>query len=184
MNIYLDEFLPKISTEFLIKSRWNMDKKWDAVKMVETWNVGHIPSRMVALLRLRLQQGQLRHHQHVRRPLRLQAVPVMPNLSMQFEWDHGKNVAVITAVIRSMLSSDFSLHILKFKQNIGWNMVGKLVRIQTWCWPQFRPCNLAFLTTTAHLCMLLGFQWAYPSTSEGNPAHCYWAVEWASDPVC
>lgn len=35
MNIYLDEFLPKISTEFLIKSRWNMGKYLDLVSMVE-----------------------------------------------------------------------------------------------------------------------------------------------------
>ena len=46
--------------------------------MSETENVGHIPSRMVALRRLRLQQFEQRQHQYLRRLLRLQAVPAMP----------------------------------------------------------------------------------------------------------
>lgn len=46
--------------------------------MVETENVGHIPSKLVALRRLRLQQLEHRQHQYFRRPLRLQAAPAMP----------------------------------------------------------------------------------------------------------
>ena len=46
--------------------------------MVETENVGHIPSKLVALRRLRLQQLEHRQHQYFRRLLRLQAAPAMP----------------------------------------------------------------------------------------------------------
>ena len=184
MNIYLDEFLPKISTEFLIKSRWNIGKYLDLVSMVEIKNVGHIPSKMVALRRRRLQQLEQRQHQYFRCLLRLQAAPAMPKFWMKIERHHGKNVAVITAVTSAMLAASSSLHRMKCKQHIGWNKVGKLGRKHTWYWPQFRPCNLASMTTTALVCMLLGCQVACPSTSEGNLARCYWAGQWASAPVC
>ena len=87
--------------------------------MVKTENVGHIPSKMVALRRLRLQQLEHRQHQYFRRPLRLQAAPAMPKFCMKIERHHGKNVAVITAVTSAMPAASSSLHRLKCKQHIG-----------------------------------------------------------------